>query len=317
MDYSFLLEKKKMIITNKFFDLHFIKFPILFPIIFAFFLYTFPSYENILIFLTLLILAEPHFGATIPFFLDGVNRAKILEEKIKFILAPILIIIYSIVGFFYFYDFFLLSFLAANFYHVTKQSYGICKLFNKDKNELSVQEFFIYSFNIIFFFIALNRFSFDFFSEYNLELNYTIVILLLLISILYIKKFGFSENYLSMMTGIIIFFPVCFVTKPIHAIVMGVTMHYSQYLVLTYKIVKNRYIERNYSNPGMNFIILISAYGLIMTSASTFAILNDDIFKYLLIVPLVGQMLHFYIDSNLWKFSDSHHRDVTLRHLVK
>jgi len=28
-------------------------------------------------------------------------------------------------------------------------------------------------------------------------------------------------------------------------------------------------------------------------------------------------MLHFYIDSNLWKFSDSHHRDVTLKHLVK
>ena len=57
-----------MTIINKFIDLHFIKFPILLPIIFAFFLYTFPSYENILIFLTLLFLAEPHFGATIPFF---------------------------------------------------------------------------------------------------------------------------------------------------------------------------------------------------------------------------------------------------------
>lgn len=306
-----------MTIINKFIDLHFIKFPILLPIIFAFFLYTFPSYENILIFLTLLFLAEPHFGATIPFFLDGVNRTKIFEEKIKFILVPIIIVIYSIVGFFYFYNFFLLSFLAANFYHVTRQSYGICKLYNKDKIELNVQEFFIYFFNIIFFIIALNRFSFDFFSEYNLEMNCIIVILLLLTSLLYIKKFKFTENYLSMMTGIVIFLPVCFVTKPIHAIVMGVTMHYSQYLALTYKIVKNRNIEKNYSNPGMNFLMLISAYGLIMASTSTFAILKDDIFKYLLIIPLLGQMLHFYIDSNLWKFSDSHHRDVTLKHLVK
>ena len=137
-------------IINKKIDFIFIKFPILFPIIFGLFLYKFPSYDNILLFLTLLLLAEPHFGATIPFFLSKENFSKIKSEKILFIFIPILIIIFSIIGFFKFYNLFLLIFLAANFYHVTRQSYGICKLYTKNKEELLIQEFFIYFFNIIF-----------------------------------------------------------------------------------------------------------------------------------------------------------------------
>ena len=86
-------------IINKKIDFIFIKFPILFPIIFGLFLYKFPSYDNILLFLTLLLLAEPHFGATIPFFLSKENFSKIKSEKILFIFIPILIIIFSIIGF--------------------------------------------------------------------------------------------------------------------------------------------------------------------------------------------------------------------------
>ena len=55
-------------IINKNLDLILIKFPIIFPLIYGMVLYSFPQYENILIFATLLLLAEPHFGATWPFF---------------------------------------------------------------------------------------------------------------------------------------------------------------------------------------------------------------------------------------------------------
>ena len=58
-----------MIIVGKKFDFFFIKFPILFPVIYFFILYNFPSLENILIVMTILFLAEPHFGATWPFLL--------------------------------------------------------------------------------------------------------------------------------------------------------------------------------------------------------------------------------------------------------
>ena len=52
-----------------------------------------------------------------------------------------------------------------------------------------------------------------------------------------------------------------------------------------------------------------------MSLLSSSALINE-IFKNLLLIPLIGQMLHFYIDSNLWKFSDKHHRNVTLKHLL-
>ena len=44
------------------------KFPIIFPILYFFVLFYFPNFETLLIFTTILILAEPHFGATWPFF---------------------------------------------------------------------------------------------------------------------------------------------------------------------------------------------------------------------------------------------------------
>ena len=69
------------------------------------------------------------------------------------------------------------------------------------------------------------------------------------------------------------------------------------------------------SKSNLNFIIIIISYGIIMSLLSSSALINE-IFKNLLLIPLIGQMLHFYIDSNLWKFSDKHHRNVTLKHLL-
>ena len=45
-----------------------VKFPIFFPLIYFFIISTFPQYETELIFITILLLAETHFGATWPFF---------------------------------------------------------------------------------------------------------------------------------------------------------------------------------------------------------------------------------------------------------
>ena len=55
-------------------EVFFVKFPIFFPILYLILLYSFPSFETYLIFLILLILAETHFGATWPFFIDKVNN---------------------------------------------------------------------------------------------------------------------------------------------------------------------------------------------------------------------------------------------------
>ena len=121
-------------------EVFFVKFPILFPFVYLIVLYSFPNFETHLIFLTILILAETHFGATWPFFLDKVNASHIKQKKNELITIPILLTLFCIIGFFYFRNFFLLIFFAANMYHVTRQSYGVMNLYTKgllEKNHYS------------------------------------------------------------------------------------------------------------------------------------------------------------------------------------
>ena len=42
---------------------------------------------------------------------------------------------------------------------------------------------------------------------------------------------------------------------------------------------------------------------------------NSHILSYLIIIPITGQMLHFYIDSFIWRFSESHNREVSLKYI--
>ena len=127
----------------------------------------------------------------------------------------------------------------------------------------------------------------------------------------------FSENLLTMITGVLIFYPVCFVSNPVHAIIMGVTMHYSQYLFLTNKVFNKRASENGIKKKNLfnNFWFTIIVYSTIMSILSIFGKHDSDTLKNILIIPIIGQMLHFYLDSQLWKFSVSHNRENILKHL--
>ena len=302
-------------------QLIFIKFPVIFPIFYGIILFLFPQYEKELIFLTLLLLAEPHFGATWPFFLAKSNIDHIKSDYVKLIFFPLSIIIFSFTGFFLFKNLFLMIFFVANVYHVTRQSYGICKLYTKNKEEIKFQEYFIYLFNILFFLVAFFRFYLPIINQENiLILNLIIGFLFVIIFFIYVSKFGLSENFLTFFTGTIIFYPTCFVSNPVHAIIMGVTMHYSQYLYLTKYVVTNRNIDQNINpknNIFKNYLFIIIFYSIIMTSFSLFGRNQDISFGSLIIIPIIGQMLHFYLDSQLWKFSYAHNRENVLKYIAK
>ena len=302
-------------------EVFFVKFPILFPIVYLIVLYSFPSFETQLVFITILLLAETHFGATWPFFLSKVNFPHIKKNKISFIYIPILVAALCLLGFFLTKNFFLLIFFAANVYHVTRQSYGITNLYTKDPTQKKFFINIIYIFNSIFFLIAFFRFYIPLIkNEHLLILNISIIFLLGLIFLYSIIKFKFSENLLTMVTGVLIFYPVCFVSNPVHAIIMGVTMHYSQYLFLTNKVLIKR------DNEGQNFtkiilfknkfVITIIIYSIIMSVLSIFGKNDSEFLSSLIIIPITGQMLHFYLDSQLWKFSEDHNRENILKYLV-
>ena len=305
-------------IIGKRFDFFFIKFPILFPIIYFLILYNFPFLENFLIILTILFLAEPHFGATWPFFINKINQQYILDNKFFLIKIPIIILVLCFLGFFLFKNLFLLIFFGFNIYHVARQSFGIAKLYSNNPVELKNTEIIIYFWNIIFFFVGFLRFYYPLITAQNINmLNIAIIIILFLNLIYYLLKFKFTENFLILFTGTIIFYPICFVNNPVHAILMGVTMHYSQYLVLTYKITKNRELEINNKKNNYYFIIMIIFYSIFMTIFSLSGKINSEFIKNLIVIPIAAQMLHFYLDSRLWKFSESHNRQAVLNYLKR
>ena len=302
-------------------EVFFVKFPILFPLLYLIILYSFPSFETQLVFITILLLAETHFGATWPFFLSKVNFPHIKKNKFSFIYIPILVTVLCLIGFFLTKNFFLLIFFAANVYHVTRQSFGITNLYTKEPNQ---KKFFInniYIFNFIFFLIAFFRFYIPIIkNEHLLILNICVISLLSLIFLYSILKFKFSENLLTMVTGVLIFYPVCFVSNPVHAIIMGVTMHYSQYLFLTNKVLIKRDIEgQNLTKFNFfknKFVITIIIYSVIMSVLSIFGKNESEFLSSLIIIPITGQMLHFYLDSQLWKFSEGHNRENILKYLL-
>lgn len=309
-------------IFGKLYDILFLKFPIYLPVIYGVILYNFSNYENFLVFLTLLLLAEPHFGATWPFFLNKKNRPYIKEKLFYLVFLPLFLSLVCIFLFFFYSNIFYLFFLVFNFFHVTKQSIGISKLFLKQASEIYFQTFQIIGYGLIFLIIAILRFYFNFeLINNNLFLfNYIILGSIFCITIIYLLKYGFSDNILTMLTGILIFYPICFVDKPIHGIIMGVTMHYIQYLALTYKVSLGRKLEINNSKKlifDKNYVLIIFFYGLIMSVFSLTGKIHifDKNIGFLLFIPLIGQILHFYLDSFLWKFSQEHHRNVTLKYI--
>jgi len=307
----------------KYNELLFIKFPFIFPIIYGMFLYTFPQYELHLIFFAILILAEPHFGATWPFFINRVNKSYINEKKIFLVYLPIFIAILSLIGFIFINKAFLLIFFAANVYHVTRQSFGVCKLYCKNNDEKKTQEILIYLINFIFFLVAFFRFYKPIINENNISsINIYISIFIIIIFLFYIIKFKFSENFLTFVTGCLIFSPVCFVSNPVHAIIMGVTMHYSQYLVLTFRICKKREMEIYENNTptyfgikNYKYIFTVFIYAVIMSVLSLTGKFDQSTLKNLMVIPIIGQMLHFYLDSQLWKFSEEHNRKYVLKYI--
>ena len=244
-----------------------VKFPIIFPMIYGLILFLFPQFETQLIFLAILLLAEPHFGATWPFFIHKTNYLFIKENKISLILIPIILSVFCLFGFFYFKMFFLLIFFAANVYHVTRQSFGVMSLYVKHDKEKKIYANLIYIFNFFFFIVAFFRFYIPIIKPEDLILiNILVLCILMIIFILCSLKFKLSENFLTMVTGVIIFYPVCFVSSPVHAIIMGVTMHYTQYLYLTNKVVLKRNINLNIQNYFIDkFWIIIGIYALIMS----------------------------------------------------
>jgi len=293
-----------------------VKFPLIFPLIYFFILSAKPELEIFLIFFTIVILAETHFGSTWPFFINKTNLNYIKNNRVSLVAIPIIIALLSLISFIFFKSIFLLIFFACNVYHVTRQSYGVCKLYTNDPVELKFNEIVIYIYNFAFFVIGFGRFYLPLISQDQLmSLNIIILLVTLMILLIYLIKFKFSNGIFTFITGLIIFYPICFVDNPVHSIIMGVTMHYTQYLFLTFKVYQGRTIDRLIQIPMLKYLGVIIIYSLLMSVLSLAGKSTNEILNFMIIIPIIGQMLHFYLDSQLWKFSEPHNREFILKYI--
>ena len=96
---------------------------------------------------------------------------------------------------------------------------------------------------------------------------------------------------------------------------MGVTMHYTQYLYLTHKVYKGRHKNQSITTSKSTYFGSIAIYAIAMSVLSLFGKSSNEILNFLIIVPIIGQMLHFYLDSQLWKFSNPHNRQHVLNYI--
>lgn len=311
-------------VFSKAIDFHLVQFPIAFPAIYITLISAFPEYDMVVAFFTLLLLAEPHFGATWTLFLDRSMVNLATERKLVFIWFSAAIACLAAAIFFVFPSLFFVIFFLFNIYHVTRQSVGVCKLFNTNRQEISYQSHSIYLTNALIFCGVCAYHLFGLISaELALGFGVTFGLLSLTASLYQYVIYRHLVNSLTTLTGMLIFLPAFFVTEPIHAILAGVTMHYSQYLVMTFKIAWGKDKERNTSFvfgrtvSGLRlYVPLVLAYGMIASVLSTLSGNPNELLKMLIVFPLVGQILHFYIDGLIWKFSDPQVRDVSLKYLL-
>ena len=312
-----------MIIFDKKIDFFFIKFPIFFPLVYLAALFGMPDYGYVIAFCTLLFLAEPHFGATWTVFFDEKMRAYAKNHTFLFIQAPILIIIGSTILFFKFTVIFYILFFAFNIYHVTRQSIGICKLFSASSDEKLLQEYSLYFMNFLSFVGILSFHMFNLISEKQAFLFGFLLIGCSLILIIIQKiKFTNWETALTTLTGFLMFIPAFFVNEPIHAMLAGITMHYSQYLAMTLKITMGKSNSNYHAISAKasvfnfkHYLFLIIGYGTIATLVTSFSASGTGAFAKLILLPLLGQILHFYIDGLVWKFSKKEVREINLKFL--
>ncbi len=315
----------KYIISKKL-DFILIQFPIWIPFVFLSVTNLFPeSYKVVLI--LYLIFGEIHFGSTFIFFLDKKYRELFQDEKYIFLFWPILLVLFCIFfSFIFSVSAVLFLILLFNFYHVNRQSIGILKLYENKKNQSlnnhSILLLYMISFSLCLIGILKFIFKSDLYFSYSSKIN-LIIILLITISLLYIfinlllsdnKDFSLLTNF---STGILIFSPVLFCNNIIDVFAIGVGMHYMQYIAITWTVFHRKAVKKNESGDKQFFkianlkkiILYLLFYSILMVYFSNLNIeyKNEQIGIYL--IPIFFQLIHFYIDMFIWKFSSNHTRE--------
>ncbi len=281
----------------------------------------FPEHRAGIFFLYLLVLGEMHFAATWLFFTDRANRSWVLERLPALVVIPAaLIVLYVAIGLM---DFSMAVFLGSVFsaVHVTRQSMGVFRLFGGGKD--SVLEYGIYVMSLFWLGIGfirffapnvLGMFRWPAVAGAMHEATPFLVAVAVVVGIGYLGYAVRQAANLSVLfvflTGAFLYSPYAFVQVPQDAVVMGVGMHWCQYVALTSKLYlrpEQSVLSGRIKIPYGKIIFLL-AYAAIAASIQTNTGSSLSSASLLVLIPLSLQAYHYYIDAFIWKFSDPYIR---------
>ena len=245
-----------------------------------------------------LLLAEPHFAITIPI-LYGYKSFFITNKK-TFILIPFLLVISALFLYIQNKNLFSILFLFFNIYHVNRQSLGFFKIqtgINKNYSDL-LYELSLHFFTFIFFFLHFSNIP-------QKKLFALIVLIFIFISLnlsfggwIFGKKESGLKKSLSAIQGFLIFSPVAFCEDLMVAFVIGIFIHYVQYLAISWQLCIK--VFKYNTNKLILFLII---YSILSTSILGGKITQDKS-SIVLLIPAIFQLLHFYYDRYLWRGSE-------------
>tara|TARA_E500000331_G_scaffold172879_1_gene167156 strand:+ start:858 stop:1817 length:960 start_codon:yes stop_codon:yes gene_type:complete len=304
----------KTILNSRFFEINFILFPIWITFFYFFAKSLLPFSDEIIFFIFLFILGESHFASTYLFYFDKSNHKWIKNNSYKMLVIPIMLAsIYVIIGFNHLYLALLIGAVMSAI-HVTRQSIGIQRLYTTGRNVFF--EYNTYFFSFLFIGIGFFRFYYnEIINKFNLPLPYYdenynkffIFILLIGLIIALLEKTNYKK-ILTNLTGVLIYSPYLFVNNIFDAIIIGVGAHWCQYVAINYKVY---FYEMHLSKSNLKsiFLIFVIIYALCMSLLGYKTHFIENFNNLLLLIPLTGQFLHYYIDAFIWKFSDEHIRN--------
>lgn len=284
----------------------------------------FPESRTLIFFLFLMLLGETHFGSTWLFFFTRENWTWIWERRVTLIYGTAaLVALYVLIGL---HDLGLAVLIggAASGFHVTRQSIGVYRLYGGKHNDLNELAIYVCSFGFIG--IGFTRFDLwrlhlpqvltDFINVMLLPGTLALIAAMLVYLVYIMPKIGTMKRWFALFTGCVIYLPYSFVAVPQDAIAIGVGMHWCQYLAINYAVYHRRANAadaaptprtRNLSERSI-IVLFIAAYALGMAAIGTSFGSELRPSNLWILIPLCGQLIHYYVDAFIWRFSDPHIR---------
>ena len=298
------------IILSKYTDLLLIYCPFWVGLLYCGLIFEFSDSKDLIFVFFLLIFGESHFACTYLFFLDPKNKTYLRNNSATFLYLPLIILIsYYFLAYFDFQLAILIAGVASGI-HVTRQSIGINRIAGFSKFHIS--EWLTYFMSGIGLVCGFLRFHSEFLSSFEIswrEIGIYLLSINLLLSLVMMEKN--INKFASYLTSSCLYLAYLFVPEPQDAIAIGVGMHWCQYLAINYKVYSNPDYVKSSSILAVSLII---TFTFIMTFFETSGFVaapsspSSKALSYFLLIPLTGQILHYYYDAFIWKFSNTHIR---------